>query len=147
MLLNQIFTNLLGNAVKFTPEKGVITLRAAQAESEDGAALYTFEVRDTGIGMSPEFVAHMFEPFSQEDNGIRTKYKGTGLGLSIVKSLVEKLHGYIQVESTPGKGSIFSVSLPLAIAPPIQTDEELGKLPAQAPVCGCCWSRTTTSTC
>ena len=65
--------------------------------------LYTFEVRDTGIGMSPEFVAHMFEPFSQEDNGIRTKYKGTGLGLSIVKSLVEKLHGYIQVESTPGK--------------------------------------------
>ena len=131
LLLNQIFTNLLGNAVKFTPEKGVITLRAAQAESEDGAALYTFEVRDTGIGMSPEFVAHMFEPFSQEDNGIRTKYKGTGLGLSIVKSLVEKLHGYIQVESTPGKGSIFSVSLPLAIAPPIQTDEELGKLPAQ----------------
>lgn len=131
LLLNQIFTNLLGNAVKFTPEKGVITLRAAQEESQDDVALYTFEVRDTGIGMSPEFVARMFEPFSQENNGARTQYKGTGLGLSIVKSLVDKLQGDIQVESTPGKGSCFSVTLPLAIALPIQADEEIGKLPTQ----------------
>lgn len=133
LLLNQIFTNLLGNAVKFTPEKGIITLRAAQMDSQDGVALFTFEVRDTGIGMSPEFVARMFEPFSQENSGSRTQYKGTGLGLSIVKSLVDKLQGDIQVESAPGKGSCFSVTLPLplAIAPPIQTDEELGKLPTQ----------------
>lgn len=131
LLLNQILTNLLGNAVKFTPERGAITLRAAQEEPRDGTALYTFEVRDTGIGMSPEFVARMFEPFSQENSGSRTQYKGTGLGLSIVKSLVEKLRGNIQVDSAPGKGSRFTVTLPLAAAPPIQAHEEIGALPVQ----------------
>ena len=132
LLLNQILTNLLGNAVKFTPEKGVIDLRAAQKEPRDGLALYTFEVRDTGIGMSAEFVTRMFEPFSQENSGSRTQYKGTGLGLSIVKILVEKLQGDIQVESAPGKGSCFSVTLPLTIAPPIQVPEEVGELTDQA---------------
>ncbi|SHE86236.1 ATP-binding protein [Lactonifactor longoviformis] len=131
LLLNQILTNLLGNAVKFTPEKGSITLRAAQEEPRDGFALYTFEVCDTGIGMSPEFVARMFEPFSQEDSGSRTQYKGTGLGLSIVKSLVEKLQGDIQVDSTPGKGSCFSVALTLAVSLPVQAQEENGEPPAQ----------------
>ena len=131
LLLNQVLTNLLGNAVKFTPEKGVITLRTAQEEPRDGISLYTFEVRDTGIGMSPEFVTRMFEPFSQENSGSRTQYKGTGLGLSIVKHLVEKLQGDIQVESTPGKGSCFSVTLPLAIALPVQAPGEIAELPNQ----------------
>lgn len=131
LLLNQILTNLLGNAVKFTPEKGAITLRAAQEERQNGLALYTFEVRDTGIGMSPEFLGRMFEPFSQENSGSRTQYKGTGLGLSIVKSLVEKLQGTIQVESAPGKGSCFTVALPLAVAPPVQAPEEDEEIPVQ----------------
>lgn len=82
--------------------------------------------------MSAEFVTRMFEPFSQENSGSRTQYKGTGLGLSIVKSLVEKLQGDIQVESAPGKGSCFSVTLPLTIAPPIQVPEEVGELTDQA---------------
>lgn len=131
LLLNQILTNLLGNAVKFTPEKGNIILRAAQQEPKEGIARYTFEVKDTGIGMSPEFVARMFEPFSQENGGSRTQYKGTGLGLSIVKSLVEKLQGDIQVESILGKGSCFTVALPLAITLPVQAPEEAGELPGQ----------------
>lgn len=131
LLLNQILTNLLGNAVKFTPEGGVITLRAAQKQKQDGTAVYTFEVQDTGIGMAPEFVARMFEPFSQENSGSRTQYKGTGLGLSIVKSLVEKLQGDIHVESVPGEGSCFCVTLRLTIAPPAQISENLGELPVQ----------------
>lgn len=136
LLLNQILTNLLGNAVKFTPEKGAITLRAAQESPQNGVALYTFEVRDTGIGMSAEFVARMFEPFSQENSDSRTQYKGTGLGLSIVKSLVEKLQGDILVESAPGKGSRFSVILPMTVTLPVQDSEAFGELSDQGTVTG-----------
>ncbi|MDO4552343.1 MAG: ATP-binding protein [Bacillota bacterium] len=108
VLLNQILINLLGNAIKFTPENGRICLRVSDAG--DG---YCFEVEDTGIGMTEEFLTHLFEPFTQENDDVRTKYKGTGLGLSIVKNLVEKMDGEISVRSTYGEGSCFTVRLPL----------------------------------
>ncbi|MDO4547313.1 MAG: ATP-binding protein [Clostridia bacterium] len=108
VLLNQILTNLLGNAVKFTPEGGSIWLRA----SDDGGG-YHFEVEDTGIGMTREFMMRLFEPFTQEHGQARTKYNGSGLGLSIVKSLIDKMGGEISVQSTLSKGSCFSIFLPL----------------------------------
>ena len=86
--------------------------------------------------MSAEFVARMFEPFSQENSDSRTQYKGTGLGLSIVKSLVEKLQGDILVESTPGKGSRFSVILPMTVTLPVQDSEAFGELSDQRTVTG-----------
>ncbi|MDO4563052.1 MAG: ATP-binding protein [Clostridia bacterium] len=121
VLLNQIITNLLGNAVKFTPEGGHIWLRVFDTESG-----YCFEVEDTGIGMKQDFIPHLFEPFMQENGSSRTKYKGTGLGLSIVKSLVEKMGGEISVHSIYGKGSRFTAKLPLAKcdASDIPTDKE-----------------------
>lgn len=113
LLLQQILTNLLGNAVKFTPPQGKIWLSISEAPGEDGKNKYRFQVKDTGLGMKPEFLNHLFEPFSQEDGGTRTRYKGTGLGLSIVKSLVDKMEGTISVQSVLNEGSCFTIELPL----------------------------------
>lgn len=113
LLLQQILTNLLGNAVKFTPPQGRIRLSISESPGENGKNNYCFQVEDTGLGMKPEFLNRLFEPFSQEDGGTRTRYKGTGLGLSIVKSLVDKMEGSISVQSVLNQGSLFTVELPL----------------------------------
>lgn len=113
LLLQQILTNLLGNAVKFTPSHGRIRLSVSESPGINGKSNYCFQVEDTGLGMKPEFLNHLFEPFSQEDGGTRTRYKGTGLGLSIVKSLVDKMEGNISVQSVLSQGSCFTVELPL----------------------------------
>lgn len=106
--LNQILTNLLGNAAKFT-ERGSILLRAARAEHE-----VRFEVTDTGPGIAPEHLRTIFEAFRQVDGSATRHHGGAGLGLAIVQRLVELLGGRIEVESVPGAGSTFSVSLPAA---------------------------------
>lgn len=113
LLLQQILTNLLGNAVKFTPPQGLIRLSISESPGDNGKNNYCFQVEDTGLGMKPEFLNRLFEPFSQEDGGTRTRYKGTGLGLSIVKSLVDKMEGSISVQSVLNQGSCFTVELPL----------------------------------
>jgi signal transduction histidine kinase/CheY-like chemotaxis protein len=105
--LTQIFMNLLGNAVKFTPEEGVITLSAKMIGQGQEHLRLEFSVRDTGIGIAPENIQKLFEPFEQEDGSTMRKYGGTGLGLTISKLLVELMDGTIRVESTPGKGSSF----------------------------------------
>ncbi len=107
--LRQVLTNLLGNAAKFT-ESGAVVLRARRL-AQDRMRL---EVRDTGIGISEQQQALLFEPFTQADSSTTRRYGGTGLGLSIVKQLVELMGGRIGIESRPGEGSTFWVELPLA---------------------------------
>jgi signal transduction histidine kinase/CheY-like chemotaxis protein len=121
MRLNQILTNLLSNALKFTPEGGNVTLRVEQgaadaANAPNGRVPLVFSVADTGIGMSEEFLPHVFEPYEQADAEIGQKFGGTGLGLSIVKKMAEMMGGSISVTSELGRGSTFVVSLPFDVA-------------------------------
>ena len=113
--LSQVLINLISNAVKFT-EHGQVVLAIRQFDAEAGSALLRFEVRDTGIGITPEQQARLFKPFSQADSSTTRRYGGTGLGLVISQKLVEKMGGTLQLESTPGAGSrfYFEVFLPLS---------------------------------
>jgi len=105
--LTQVITNLLANAVKFTPEGGGIRLKAQLVSEENGVLTIKITVADTGIGVSPEQQAKIFTPFDQASSDTTYKYGGTGLGLSISKSIVELMGGEIWVESELGKGAAF----------------------------------------
>ncbi len=113
--IRQILLNLISNAVKYNYPGGTVTVSASVKEQNDQYVTCLFTVADTGMGMAPEFQQHMFEPFSQENNGARSNFKGTGLGLSIVKKIVDYKKGTIQVDSVPGKGSAFTVTLTFRI--------------------------------
>lgn len=110
--LSQILINLVGNAVKYTPENGQISLVISEKGEEDGQIWLEFVISDNGIGMSEEFLPKLFEVFTQEDAGARTQARGSGLGMAIVQNLVAMMRGTIQVESEQGKGSVFTVCLP-----------------------------------
>tara|TARA_R110002111_G_scaffold117466_3_gene179508 strand:+ start:6129 stop:9128 length:3000 start_codon:yes stop_codon:yes gene_type:complete len=107
--LRQILINLLGNAIKFT-ETGSVELRIKTIQPESTSAQLQFEVIDTGIGISENALAQIYQPFTQADSSTTRKYGGTGLGLAITKRLVEMLGGRIQVTSVPGEGSTFTIS-------------------------------------
>jgi two-component system sensor histidine kinase/response regulator len=109
--LRQILNNLIGNAIKFTP-KGDVAVEVFPLALQNGRALLSFEVRDTGIGMPPETVSQLFEPFVQADDSSTRNYGGMGLGLAIVRRLVTLMGGRIEVSSRPGGGSAFTFSLP-----------------------------------
>jgi signal transduction histidine kinase/ActR/RegA family two-component response regulator/HAMP domain-containing protein len=111
--LRQVLINLLGNAVKFTPEGGKIEFNIIWKENRDGKARIDFSVLDTGIGISEKALLSLFKPFEQANNQISKKYGGTGLGLAISRSIVQLFGGDIQVESKLGEGSLFSFSLML----------------------------------
>ena len=117
--IKQILINILGNAIKFTPDGKSITFRAMETHYTSAEAFFCFEVEDTGIGMSEEFIEKIFEPFSQEDNlqkvCIGANYKGTGLGMPIVKEFVDLMGGRIRVESKLEKGSKFTINLAFKI--------------------------------
>jgi signal transduction histidine kinase/DNA-binding response OmpR family regulator/HAMP domain-containing protein len=108
--LRQILLNLLSNAIKFT-NNGMVKLLSAITEKTENTISMHFEVKDSGIGMTPEQVNRIFEPFMQADDSTTRKYGGTGLGLSITKNFVELMGGELQVESTLGLGSRFSFNL------------------------------------
>jgi signal transduction histidine kinase len=111
--LRQILLNLVSNAAKFT-EKGKITLRVRRTNQGDDARIM-FSVTDTGIGMTKEQSSRIFEAFSQAETSTASKYGGTGLGLAITKQFTELMEGTIEVESEPGKGSTFTVDLPVSV--------------------------------
>ncbi|MBF0398378.1 MAG: response regulator [Desulfobacterales bacterium] len=105
--LQQIITNLLGNAIKFTGKGGTITIGVRDWKNIDNDAILTFFVKDTGVGIKEESVNNLFEPFTQEDSSTTRKYGGTGLGLAICKQLVELMSGKIWIESKLNEGTIF----------------------------------------
>ena len=109
--LAQVLTNLLGNAVKFTPEKGSINLRTYYDGEENGVCVVRITITDTGIGISPEQQAQLFTSFSQAESSTTRKFGGTGLGLSISKSIVELMGGKIWIESELGKGATFGFTV------------------------------------
>jgi signal transduction histidine kinase/ligand-binding sensor domain-containing protein/ActR/RegA family two-component response regulator len=115
--LRQVLLNLISNALKFT-SSGEVTVSAAveRQEPEPGSYLVAFEVRDTGIGIDPEKLPHLFSSFSQADASISRRYGGTGLGLAISKQLVELMGGAMRVESRPGEGTSFRFTVLLAPA-------------------------------
>ncbi|MCR5321628.1 MAG: amino acid permease [Lachnospiraceae bacterium] len=114
--VRRILRNLLDNAVKYTPVGGSVTVRAMAGElSESGYARYEFQIADTGIGMSEEFLENIFKSFHQEATSTESGLSGTGLGLSMVKSLVDMMGGSVNVRSKKEEGSIFTVDFPLKI--------------------------------
>lgn len=113
--LQEILVNLLGNAVKFTPSGGHITLSVEQLRRDENTATLRFEVSDTGIGIDSDFIAKLFEPFSQEQQNLTSSSTGTGLGLAITKSLVEMMGGHIGVTSVKNQGSRFTADIQVEI--------------------------------
>jgi signal transduction histidine kinase/CheY-like chemotaxis protein len=109
--LAQVITNLLGNAIKFTPEQGDIVLAARLVSEENGVCTIQVSVTDTGIGITPEQQAKLFKSFEQAESSTTRKYGGTGLGLAISKSIVEMMGGKIWIQSEPGKGSTFAFTI------------------------------------
>ena len=113
MKLKQVIINILGNAVKFTPEGGTVTFLVEPVSQFEDKATMRFVMRDTGIGMDKAYLPKIFEAFSQEDSGGANKYGSTGLGMAITKNIVEMMNGVIAVESEKGVGSVFTVTVTL----------------------------------
>ena len=113
--LRQILINLLSNASKFTPPGGAVTVDLAEQPAAPGASVLHITVTDTGKGMSPGYLAHVFEPFTREQDSRVDKTEGSGLGMAITKRLVDLLGGTIEVESREGVGSTFKVALPMEL--------------------------------
>ena len=111
--LNQVLINILGNSVKFTPRGGKVSLTVDEVARFENKTTFRFVIADTGIGMSPEFLPRIFEPFSQEYTAERSKAGSTGLGMAITKRILELMGGTVEVQSTQGSGTVFTVSLTL----------------------------------
>ena len=112
--LKQILVNILDNASKYTQDYGKVTIRLNELNKmTQTMGAYRFTIEDTGIGMKPEYMKHIFEPFSRADDSRTSKTVGTGLGMTIVKNLVAMMGGYIQIESEYGKGTRFLITLTL----------------------------------
>ncbi|MCC8027527.1 MAG: response regulator [Clostridium sp.] len=114
--IRQVFINILSNAVKYTPEGGQIHVEVRQEKTAHrGYYNYVFCCSDTGVGMSEAFLHKLFQPFERVQDSTNSKVLGTGLGMAITKNLVDLMNGDIRVESEPGKGSVFTVTLPLKL--------------------------------
>ena len=113
MKLRQVLINILGNSVKFTPSGGKVDVVVEKIASLNDKSTLRFTIKDTGIGMSKDFLPHIFDAFSQEDGSATNKYGSSGLGLAITKNIVEMMNGNIQVESEKGKGTVFTVTVTL----------------------------------
>ncbi len=111
--LEQVLINILGNAVKFTDAGGKVSLLIECTAQFDGQSNFRFTVKDTGVGMSKDFLPRIFEPFSQEDDTTTSRYGGSGLGLAITKNIVQMMNGSITVESEKGVGTEFVINIPL----------------------------------
>ena len=115
--IREVLINILSNAIKFTKDGGTIRFEVEDQAVGDGKHVQVrYRISDTGIGMSEEYQAHLYEEFTQESDGALTNYKGTGLGMAITKRYVDMMHGEIHVKSKQGVGTTFTVELPLRIA-------------------------------
>lgn len=112
----QIFLNIYSNCIKYNKVGGKVETSCTCLGVKDGIVTYRWSIRDTGIGMKPEFLERIFDPFAQERSDVRSVYNGTGLGMAIVKNLVDKMNGTIEVTSEENVGSIFVITLPLRLA-------------------------------
>ena len=127
--LNQVLLNILSNAMKYTGPGGTVSVRIIQTDdAPEGYASYQFRIKDTGIGMSKEFLKHLFEPFEREQTSTVSGIQGTGLGLAITKNIVDMMHGSITVTSEEGKGSEFTVSFQFRVKDDMDDIEHLEKL-------------------
>lgn len=113
--IRQILVNLLDNSIKYNKRGGTVTFSSTIKPLDDEHAVFCFSVSDTGIGMTPEFLTRIYEPFTQEGDDARSKFQGTGIGMSIVKSLIDMMGGTIEISSEVGAGSTFNVQIPLDI--------------------------------
>lgn len=129
--VREIFSNLISNAIKYTTAGGKIDISMTELpQTDETRATYKVEVADTGIGMSPDYLPHLFDSFVREHNSTESKISGTGLGLPIVKSLVELMGGTIEVESELGKGTKFTVVISYRICDKSQTEKHHALAPA-----------------
>ena len=127
--LNQIYINLLSNAIKYTEPGGKVSVDMKEEDSEkEGCVKLTFIVADTGIGMSPEFMERLYQPFSRQTDSRVNSIQGTGLGLAITKQMVDLMHGTIDCQSEQGKGTTFTVVLDIPIADHQRGDMKLDKM-------------------
>lgn len=122
--IRQLFLNIYGNCIKYNHVGGKVTTEVRCLGDKDGRVTYRWLITDTGIGMSEEFLQHIFEPFTQENSDSRSVYQGTGLGMTIVKSLVDKMGGIIEVSSRDGQGTQFMITLPFDVAPAPEGTQE-----------------------
>ncbi len=130
--LRQLVWHLLGNAVKFT-QRGEIEVTATAGRRDQNGIQITIAVRDTGIGIRPDQVGSIFESFRQLETGLARNYPGLGLGLAVAQKLALLLRGAITVESEPGRGSVFTVQIPLQLPADLR-----GRLDSDEPG-GACW--------
>ena len=127
--LNQIYINILSNAIKYTEANGSVTVDMKEEESEkEGYVKLTYRVADTGIGMSKEYMATMYQPFSRQTDSRVNKIQGTGLGLAITKQMVDLMEGTIECESEQGKGTTFTVTLNLPVSDHQRLDMKFDKM-------------------
>ena len=134
--LKQILQNIDGNAVKYNKEGGSVSFSATEIACANGMVTYKFVCKDTGRGMSKEFLSHAFEPFAQEDTSARTAYMGTGLGLPIAKQLAEMMGGTIEVESEQNVGTTFTTTIPFEIDTTYKNEDIFEKSVTKADVAG-----------
>ena len=126
--ISQVLVNLVGNAIKFTPSEGTVTLEVKQVMQEEDQIRVHFEVRDTGIGIKEANLVRIFNAFEQADSSINSKYGGTGLGLSISSNLVRAMNGILKVESKEGEGSRFFFDVPFSTKMLIDPSSELAAM-------------------
>lgn len=122
--LKQILINLVGNAIKFTPEGGKVSVETSFLEADSNNSMLQFKILDTGIGITQEQIQSLYQPFAQADSSTTRKFGGTGLGLAISKRLAEMLGGDLDCESVPGKGSVFTLTISVGDIETVQFHED-----------------------
>ena len=129
--VKQIFLNLITNSIKYNRKNGSVDCYLKEEKESDNKVLVDMTVKDTGIGMSEDFLKNIFQPFVQADQGARSQYKGTGLGMAIVKELLDRMGGTIQIDSVENQGTSIHVVIPFEIAEEPAVVQEMSELPKE----------------
>ena len=129
--VKQIFLNLITNSIKYNHKNGTVDCYLKEEKESDERVLIDVTIKDTGIGMSEDFLKNIFQPFVQADQGARSQYKGTGLGMAIVKELLERMGGTIQIDSVENQGTTIHVVIPFEIAEESAAVQEMSELPKE----------------